>query len=221
MARILLTDADHFLGPAVEERLRTTGHEVIAVREQLTSRSQVAELVTGSAPFDGVVANLDAVATVAPIADHTDDVVDDVLDRLVRPLYWILAAVLPPMVAACEGAVVVPTSATALRSGRHAVSAYEMARSAQTAVVRSAGREMAAHGVRVNAVAPNYVENPSYYPPELVADERFQRSVQREVPSGRLGTGDEAAAVVEYLLSPGARYLFGAVVPIDGGWSLG
>ena len=80
---------------------------------------------------------------------------------------------------------------------------------------------MAAHGVRVNAVAPNFVENPSYYPPELVADERFQRSVQREVPSGRLGTGDEAAAVVEYLLSPEARYLFGAVLPVDGGWSLG
>lgn len=221
MPRILLTDASHFLGPATTTRLRDAGHEVVAVEDRLTSRQQVAELVEGAGPFDGVVANLDAAATVASVAAHTDQVVDDVLDHLVRPLYWILAAVLPPMVAAGEGAVVVPTSATALRSGRHTVSAYEMGRTAQTAVVRSAGREMAAHGVRVNAVAPNYVENPSYYPPELVADERFQRSVQREVPSGRLGSGDEAAAVVEYLLSPGARYLFGAVLPVDGGWSLG
>lgn len=221
MARILITDAAHFLGPASATRLRAAGHEVVTVEDRLTSRRQVADLVEDAGPVEGVVANLDAAATVASVAAHTDQVVDDVLDRLVRPLYWILAAVLPPMVAAGDGAVVVPTSATALRSGRHTVSAYEMGRSAQTAVVRSAGREMAAHGVRVNAVAPNYVENPSYYPPELVADERFQRSVQREVPSGRLGSGDEAAAVVEYLLSPAARYLFGAVLPVDGGWSLG
>lgn len=221
MARILLTDAAHFLGPATAARLQRAGHDVVTVDDRLTSRQQVADLVDDAGPFVGVVANLDAAATVASVTAHTDAVVDDVLDRLVRPLYWILGAVLPPMVAAGDGAVVVPTSATALRSGRHTVSAYEMARSAQTAVVRSAGREMAAHGVRVNAVAPNYVENPSYYPPELVADERFQRSVQREVPSGRLGTGDEAAAVVEYLLSGDARYLFGAVLPVDGGWSLG
>ena len=221
MARILLTDAAHFLGPATDARLRSRGHQVVAVEDRLTSRQQVADLVAGDGPFDGAVANLDAAATVASITAHTDEVVDDVLDRLVRPLYWILGAVLPAMVTAGDGAVVVPTSATALRSGRHTVSAYEMGRSAQTAVVRSTGREMAAHGVRVNAVAPNYVENPTYYPPELVADERFQRSVEREVPSRRLGTGDEAAAVVEYLLSAEARYLFGAVLPVDGGWSLG
>jgi 2-keto-3-deoxy-L-fuconate dehydrogenase len=221
VARILITDAAHFLGPASAGRLRDAGHDVVAVEDRLTSRQQVAELVSDAGPFEGVVANLDAAVTVASVTAHTDEVVDDVLDRLVRPLYWLLAAVLPSMVTAGDGALVVPTSATALRSGRHTVSAYEMARTAQTAVVRSAGREMAAHGVRVNAVAPNYVENPSYYPPDLVADERFQRSVAREVPSGRLGTGDEAAAVVEYLLSPGARYLFGAVLPVDGGWSLG
>jgi NAD(P)-dependent dehydrogenase (short-subunit alcohol dehydrogenase family) len=221
VARILITDAAHFLGPASAARLRDAGHDVVTVEDRLTSRQQVIDLVSDRGPFEGVVANLDAAATVASITAHTDLMVDDVLDRLVRPLYWILGAALPSMVTAGDGAVVVATSATALRSGRHTVSAYEMARSAQTAVVRSAGREMAAHGVRVNAVAPNYVENPSYYPPELVADERFQRAVEREVPAGRLGSGDEAASVVEYLLSPGARYLFGAVLPVDGGWSLG
>ncbi len=221
MSRILITDATRFIGPATTQCLRAVGHDVTALDERLTSRDQVTNLVTQRGPFDGVVANLDAPATVASVVDCNNEIVDEVLDRLVRPLYWILAATLPPMIEAGDGAVVVPTSATALRSGRHTVSAYEMARAAQTAVVRSAGREMAAHGVRVNAVAPNYVENPSYYPPELVADERFQRSVQRDVPRRVLTTGDEAAEVVEYLLSPGARALFGAVLPVDGGWSLG
>ncbi|MFP5320970.1 MAG: SDR family oxidoreductase [Acidimicrobiia bacterium] len=219
--RTLVTDADRFLGPATVDRLRRAGHDVVPVTKRLTNRTQVEALLAAEGPFDGVVANLDAHAAVVSITDVDDDQVDDVLDRLVRPLYWLLGAALPGMVAAGGGAVVVPTSATALRSGRHTVSPYEMGRTAQTAVVRSAGREMAAHGVRVNAVAPNYVENPSYYPPELVADERFQRSVQREVPRRALTPGDEAAAVVEYLLSPAAAGLFGAVLPVDGGWSLG
>ncbi len=117
-------------------------------------------------------------------------------DRLVHPLFWLFAACLPPMVSAGGGAVVVPTSATALRTSSHPIAAYEAARSAQTALVRSVGWEMASQGVRVNGVAPNFIENPSYFPPEVVADEHFRRDLQRTVPAGRLGRGDEAAATI-------------------------
>lgn len=218
--RVLITDADAFLGPAVVARLRATGDDVVAVTEPIASRSDADALVSEHGPFAVVVANLDVPIAVAPVTELTEDDWRLALARLVHPLRWLLAACLPPMVDAGDGAVVVPTSATALRSSGHPIAAYQTARAAQVALVRSAGGEMARHGVRVNAVAPNYVENPSYYPPELAADERFQAAVRRDVPAQRLTSGDEAAAVVEYLASPAASALFGAVVPIDGGWSL-
>lgn len=219
--RVLITDAEAFVGPACAERFAASGADVVTVTDPLTNRDDASRLVADRGPFDVVVANFGVSVTVAPVVEHSDETWRAAFTGMVDPLFWLFTACLPAMVEAGDGAVVVPTSSTALRTGRHPIVAYEAARSAQVAMVRSVGREMAAHGVRVNAVAPNYVENPTYYPPEVVANERFQRSVEREVPARRLGTGDEAAAVIEWLASPDASYLFGTIVPIDGGWSLG
>ncbi|MEM8708583.1 MAG: SDR family oxidoreductase, partial [Actinomycetota bacterium] len=96
----------------------------------------------------------------------------------------------------------------------------EAARAAQLQLVQSVGKEMAQHGVRVNGIAPNFVENPSYFPPETIADPRFQKAMKREVPAQRLGSGAEAASVVWWLASPEASYVFGQVIATDGGWNL-
>lgn len=219
--RVLITDADEFLGPATVERFTSSGAAVTAVTEPLESRDDAFALADRYGPFDVVVANLEAPITVAPITEHTDDLCTAVFDRLVHPLFWLFAACLPAMVSAGRGAVVVPTSATALRTSSHPIAAYEAARAAQVTLVRSVGWEMAPNGVRVNGVAPNFIENPSYFPPEVVADDTFHRDLQRVVPAGRLGRGDEAAATIEWLASPQASYVFGAIIPVDGGWSLG
>ena len=218
--RVLVTDADDFIGPAAVERFRSLGDDVVAWVDPLGSSEETRSLVATDGPFDVVVANLEAPITVAGIAAHGDDVVTELLDRLVRPLLWLFEACLPPMVDAGRGAVVVPTSATAIRSSTHPIACYQMARAAQVSLVRSAGREMAPHGVRVNGIAPNFIENPSYFPPETVADPAFQASLQEVVPAQRLGGGDEAAAVISWLASPDASYVFGAVIATDGGWTL-
>ncbi len=88
-------------------------------------------------------------------------------------------------------------------------------------LVRSVGSEVARHGVRVNGVSPNFIENPSHFHPEVVADPTFRAGIADIVPARRLGTGVEAAALVRWLASDEASRLFGAVVPIDGGWSIG
>ena len=79
---------------------------------------------------------------------------------------------------------------------------------------------MAPHGVRVNGIAPDFIENSSYFPPEAVADPAFQESLRTAVPARRLGNGSDAAPLLAWLASPQASYLFGAVIPIDAGWSL-
>ncbi|MEM8619118.1 MAG: SDR family oxidoreductase [Actinomycetota bacterium] len=220
LRRVLVTDADDFVGPAAVERFRAGGDDVVAHREPLRSAVDTRKLVADRGPFDVVVANLDAPITVAPITEHDDAVVDGAFGRLVQPLFWLFGECLPSMVAAGEGAIVVPTSATAIRSSTHPIAAYESARSAQLTLVRSVGHEVAKQGVRVNGIAPNFIENPSYFPPATVADPEFQASLRREVPARRLGRGGEAAEVVWWLASPAASYVFGAVIPTDGGWTL-
>ena len=218
--RVLVTDADDFVGPATVERFGALGDQVVTVTEPITERSAAQRVLDEQGPFDVVVVNLDLPIPVGGVTELSDEQWRGAHERLVDPLFWWCATCLGPMIEAGSGAIVVPTSATALRQTGFPIVAYQTARSAQVAMVAAIGAEMAPHGVRVNAIAPNYVENPSYYPPELVADERFQAAVRRDVPSQRLGSGGEAAAVIEWLASDAASYVFGAVIPVDGGWSL-
>lgn len=218
--RVLVTDAEDFVGPAAVQRFQDGGDKVYALTTPLSSRSDVAALVADEGPFDVVIANLDAPITVASITDHDDEITGSLFARLVHPLFWLLEECLPSMYAAGRGAIVVPTSATAIRSSSHPIAGYEVARAAQLQLVQSAGKEAASHGVRINGIAPNFIENPSYFPPETVADPEFQRSLTREVPAQRLGRGAEAAEVLWWLASDEASYVFGAIVPTDGGWTL-
>lgn len=211
-----MTDATEFLGPGVVARFLAEGDEVVDVAEPLRSRAQVEALVAQHGPFDVLVANLEAPITVAPVEEHDDATLAELFDRLVHPLFWLLGACLPPMREQGAGIVVVPTSATVLRSSSHPIAGYEAARAAQAALVRSVAREVAGDGVRVNGLAPNFIENPSYFPPETVADPDFQRAVRAEVPARRLGSAEEAAAVVWWLASPESSYVHGTVVPTDG-----
>ncbi len=116
------------------------------------------------------------------------------------------------------GKIVVYGSATALR-GLKTVAAYSAARAAQVGYVQAVGVEVAPHNVQVNLIAQNYVENPDYYPPELMQKESFVASLRRQVPAGRLGTPREDAMFALFLASDECGFLVGQAFPFSGGWA--
>ena len=116
-----------------------------------------------------------------------------------------------------RGKIIVYGSATALK-GLKTVAAYSAARAAQVGYVQSVGVEVAPHNIQVNLIAQNYVENPVYYPPELRAKESFQKSLQRQVPLGRLATAREDAQFALFLASDESNFFVGQAIPFTGGW---
>lgn len=136
----------------------------------------------------------------------------DPLPRLVR-------AVLPQMKQRRAGRVLVVGSASALRGMKRA-STYSAARGAQLAYVQSAGVELAPLGIQVNAVAQNFVDNPTYFPAEVQANPKFQERLAREVPLGRLVSAQEDALFCAYLCSDAAACFVGQVFPLSGGWAV-
>jgi len=85
--------------------------------------------------------------------------------------------------------------------------------------VQSIGVEVAPHQVQVNAIAQNFVENPTYFPPSVQADPRFQERLKREVPLGRLVAAREDAEFVAYLCGDHANCFVGQIFPVCGGWA--
>jgi 2-keto-3-deoxy-L-fuconate dehydrogenase len=140
-----------------------------------------------------------------------------VFAALVDPLPRLVRAALPAMLARQSGKILVMGSASALR-GQKRTSTYSAARGAQLAYVQAVGVEAAAQRVQVNAIAQNFVDNPTYFPPEVQANPRFQERLKREVPLGRLVGAREDAAFAAYLCSDAADCFVGQVFPVCGGW---
>ena len=108
-------------------------------------------------------------------------------------------------------------SASALR-GIKRTSTYSAARGAQLAYVQAVGVEVAPYNIQVNAIAQNFVDNPTYFPADVQANPRFQERLKREVPLGRLVAAREDAEFAAYLCSESANCFVGQVFPVCGGW---
>ena len=215
--RVLITQADAFMGPALCEIFTTRGATVIASTESLLDPAAPAAIVEAAGQVDVLVANLAIPAPTTPALDVDEDEWRAVFAALVDPLPRLCRAVLPQMVARGGGKIVVMGSASALRGMKRA-STYSAARGAQLGYVQAVGVELAPHNVQVNAIAQNFVDNPTYFPPEVQANPRFQERLAREVPLGRLVSAREDALFAAYLCSSAADCFVGQVFPVCGGW---
>jgi len=215
--RVLITQADAFMGPVFCEVFAERGASVVASVEGLVEPGAPAAVVAAAGHVDVLVANLAFPAPSTPAGEVSDDEWRETFAFLVDPLPRLVRAVLPQMISRRAGKILVMGSASALRGMRRS-STYSAARGAQLAYVQAVGVEAAAYGVQINAVAQNFVENPTYFPPAVQADPRFQERLRREVPLGRLVSAREDAEFAAYLCSDSANCFVGQVFPVCGGW---
>ncbi len=215
--RILVTQAGEFMGPTLCAVLAEHGADVVASDEVLIDPAAPARVVAAAGRIDALVANLAFPAPSTPATDVDDAEWRAAFAALVDPLPRLVRAALPAMIARRSGKILVIGSASALR-GMKRTSTYSAARGAQLAYVQAVAMEAAPHDVQVNAIAQNFVENPTYFPPDVQANPRFQERLKREVPLGRLVSAREDAEFAAYLCSDAANCFVGQVFPLCGGW---
>ncbi|MDP6377699.1 MAG: SDR family oxidoreductase [Pseudomonadales bacterium] len=215
--RVVVTQADDYMGPATIEVFEQEGATIVADTSDLRQSGACEALIERSATVDVLIANLASknFAGIPTTQLHDDDWAET-FDMMVHPLHRLTRAVLPQMIERHAGKIVVYGSATALK-GLKTVCAYSAARAAQVGYVQSVGVEVAPHNVQVNLIAQNYVENPVYYPPALREKESFQASLKRQVPLGRLATAEEDARFALFLASNESDFFVGQAIPFTGG----
>lgn len=215
--RVLITQAGDFMGPALCEVFAAAGAELVADASSLVEAGAARRLIESTGRIDALVLNLALPAPGTRAEQVGDDEWRAVFRGLVDPLQQLVKAVLPQMIDRQAGKIVLMGSAAALRgmSGR---SSYAAARGAQLAYIQAVGVEVAAQGIRANAIAQNFVDNPTYFPPEVQARPEFKERLRWQVPLGRLVTPYEDAAFAAYLCSDAANCFVGQVFPMCGGW---
>jgi len=146
-----------------------------------------------------------------------DDMRRALEDMVVAP-YTLTGAVVPSMKERKRGKIIFVTSATPLR-GLPNYSMYVTARGATNAMTLTLAHELAGHNIQVNALAPNYVESPAYFPKELVEDPETLAKITKNIPLGRLAKPEEVGKVLAFLASDASSFITGHVLPYAGGWA--
>lgn len=241
----LITNVSHFMGPAITEEFCREGASVALhdrdeaamkafalIAERLgrdvlllsgdLSRSAEADqavdaVVARFGRLDILVNNNAHPPSASPVERISDEAWREMQARLLDEPFYCLRAALRVMRPARRGKIINMSSAAAF-PGLANYAAYTAARAGVNGLTKAVGREVARDGVQVNAIAQNYVENPTYFPPALTTDPVKLERMVKNIPAGRLARSEESARLAVYLASDDADFFVGQVIPFSGGW---
>lgn len=154
-----------------------------------------------------------------PALATTEEEFLHVLSTHVLGAHALTRAVLPGMIERRHGSVLFIASMASL-FGIPLVVAYSAAKSAYIGMVRTLATEVSAHGVRVNAIAPGWIET-AMSRKALEGDPARRQRILERTPMRTFGGTEDVGWAAVYLCSPAARFLTGVVLPVDGGVSIG
>ncbi len=141
-----------------------------------------------------------------------DEEWDDVLNANLKGAFNFTRAVTKGMMKARDGVILNVSSVVGLM-GNAGQTNYAASKAGLLGMTKSVARELASRGVRCNAIAPGYIRT------DMTAElsEEQTTALSNQIPLGRLGEAEDIAALVRFLAGPGARYITGQVITVDGG----
>jgi NAD(P)-dependent dehydrogenase (short-subunit alcohol dehydrogenase family) len=205
-----------------EERLREAASALGAaasyIVHDVTEVDRAAELLDRAGEVSILVNNAGVHLKKLAI-DTTPAEFSAVLQTHVVAAHALTAAALPGMISRGHGSVLFTASVTSF-IGVPMVVAYAAAKSAYLGIVRSLSTEVAQHGVRVNAIAPGWIETPMLQK-ALDSDPARRERILARTPMQRFGSPEDIGWAAVYLCSPAGRFVTGVCLPVDGGASIG
>jgi NAD(P)-dependent dehydrogenase (short-subunit alcohol dehydrogenase family) len=241
--RALVTGASSGIGRAVAIGLARRGASIVLHHfgDAARARETAEEIGSGTPVLEADFTNTHATAAFADKVAASHGPIDILISNaaIERRLAWeeatpahvedhaaanftalitLAGKLVPPMVSRGWGRVVATGSVMACRPRSEAV-VYASLKAAQLTAVRAIARDVAPHGVTMNVVSPGAIETEATS--ARYKDAAFRRAVAAKIPAGRHGRPDDVVGAFVFLCSDAARYITGADIPVDGGWTIG
>jgi NAD(P)-dependent dehydrogenase (short-subunit alcohol dehydrogenase family) len=220
-AAVVLADINEGALRAATDALTAAGHQALAVTCDVSDEAQVAALVERTVDtfgrLDMAFNNAGIQVPPSDAAEEPAETFDRVTAINLRGVWTCMKHELRQMREQGSGAIVNCSSLGGL-VGLPGRASYHASKHGVIGLTKSAALEYAPRGIRINAVCPGTIETP------MVADmiakgELDVPEAEANQPIGRLGRGDEIAAAVLWLCSPGASFVLGVALPVDGGYT--
>lgn len=174
----------------------------------------VADVVQDLGRLDILVNNAGIIRR-APALEYSDKDWDDVITINLRALFFLSQAAARVMNEQGGGKIINVASMLSFQGGI-LVPSYTAAKSAVAGLTRALANEWAALNINVNAIAPGYMATDNTAP--LRADPVRSEAILARIPAGEWGQPEDLQGVVVLLASDAARYMHGAIIPVDGAW---
>ena len=192
--------------------------DALAVRADVRKKDEiqaaVARTVSELGPIDVLVNNAGSLVERQRLAQITEERWDDIMDLNLKSAVLCSQMVAPSMVERRSGAIINIVSIAGRNGGGPGAMAYATAKGGLITFTKGMAKELAAGGVRVNAVSPGVIDTPFH---EVFSTPEMIKNFVAGIPLGRVGTAMECATVIAFLASAAASYIVGETIEVNGG----
>ncbi|MBM3727011.1 MAG: SDR family oxidoreductase [Acidobacteria bacterium] len=208
-------------GQGAEETLAdlaALGVTTSSFQADLTTTEGIQSLTSGvkasGEQFDILVNNAGSLLQRSGLAGYSEDLFDRMINLNVKSCWFLSQAVAPGMIERRSGQIIHVSSIAARNGGGPGATVYASCKGFISTMTKGMAKELAPHGVRVNAVSPGTVDNHFH---EVFTTQATLDSMRAATPAGALGTNEEIADTVVFLCSNAARFIYGQTIEINGG----
>jgi len=202
----------------VTAKILAAGGTAIAVHADVRVAADILSLVKRSVdelgPIDILVNNAGSLVERMRILDVNPERWDEILNLNLKSAVLCAKGVAASMIERKKGAIINVVSIAGRNGGGPGAGAYAAAKGGLISYTKSLAKELAPHGVRVNAISPGVIETPFH---EVFSTPEMMRNFVAAIPLGRAGTSLECAKVIAFLASEASAYIVGETIEVNGG----